>query len=203
MIPLEQFATYIHPKIPGCPYELIELEVVEAARELCDNAAVWKLESTQDVQAGVWDYPIDTPDCAEPVRVHDFCVGNESWINKNPMQHRHCGCVKFEMVDPTHVRIDATLPSDVVNGARLVVQLRPKTGACELPDQLYTDYRDAIAYGTLYRLHELYASKENPWALPALGRRFYQMFHMQKTRAKNKLSLGHRTGMLPMKGGYF
>lgn len=207
MIELERFATYIHPKVGMCPYELIELELIQAARELCTNAAVWTLESTFDIQCGVHDYQIDTPSCAVPVRVHRLEIGSTPWTGTHPWggccRPRSSSCIKFEVIDPTHLRIITNQVVDVEAGALIKVQLQPRADACELPDILFDQYIDAIVYGTLARLHEGYAGPTNPWANPQAGRRNYQLFRLEMTRAKNRLSLGHQAGPLLMTGGYF
>ncbi len=39
---ISAFRTYIAPYVPGCPYLLIDREVIRITRELCEKAHLWK-----------------------------------------------------------------------------------------------------------------------------------------------------------------
>lgn len=207
MIQLEDFVPFVLPKAKNASYEIVLHEVLQAVRELCANAAVWKEDVIFDLQRNVVDYQIDLPTCAEPVRAYELWIGNTTWRGRHPScrdpGYYDCGCAgrKIRFPEPRHLQLVDRPAIDVVGGGYVSIQVQPLQDARECADILIEQYNDAVAYGALYRLLTQYP--QEPFFAPDAGRNFQRLFEREKTRAKNRVTTGFVAETPRMRGVYF
>ncbi len=207
MISLEKFMPFVHPKLKNAPYEIVLHEIVMSARDLCTNAAIWVEDFKFDIQANVVDYPVELVSCAEPVRAHEAWIGTTRWQGPHPLCSgpNYYGCAvchqHVTFPEPRHLQLTQAPAVDVADGGFVRIQAQPTLDAYQVHPVVFEQYVEAVQYGALARLYSGYPQEK--FYNPSGANLNERMFTREKTRAKNRVTMGNRVGSPRMTGSYF
>lgn len=165
MVPLTEFRNRVRMELMNVPNPMIEMKVIEAAREFCRETQVWRADMDPiSTIAGQAEYDIDVPvRHAESVAIiaarqngmtiypRSEKVLDVEWPNWRRDQADTARY--FVSDDPTVLRL---VPVPVRSRSNAIVDmriaLRPARNATRLPDLLLRDYLEQIAMGAQGRL---------------------------------------------------
>lgn len=162
--PIEDFIPHILLNTAGTeesgalPKEAAISFIRNAAILFADNTGLLTEKIHIDLQCGLQDYLIETSDCETVIGIKKAKYENFSSEN--------CGCswtwgnVDFTFNDDM-LNICPAPNKDVENGLELELVLTPKRDACELDEQFYNKWFDAILNGALAEIH---AMPDLPWS---------------------------------------
>lgn len=152
-------------------------------------------------QDNVADYPVDTPKSTRVVCMTQVRVGATTYY---PAPNTNlCGCGPYSVSMPnltTVVLAPVPWPGCEEVAATVSLWLAPLQDICELPDSLWEEYSDTIAWGASARL--LMMPKQD-YTNAGLSQKHFGLYIAGKTQAKNKYSMQRTRGPLLMRGGYF
>lgn len=185
----------------NAPQNSAEQAVRDTAIDFCERSGVWQFEFSFYLQQGVPDYPIFTPEFTRVFAINWVQIGNNQ--KRRPQRESlRCTCGTFDITVPNPKTV-MIAPAPYVPCETLVAMqlwLAPLQEACELPDMLYQEYSDTIAYGASSRL--LMQPKQD-YTNMGLAARHTTLYEAGVTRAKNKRVLERTTGPIMMRGAYF
>lgn len=183
------------------PQNVAEDAVRRTAIDLCEQAGVWAYEYTFEQQDGVPDYPLYVPEFTRIVCMNWVRMGGNTYYPSPNSSRCQCGAFEITMPNPKTIKLSPT-PWPACELVHVTVQLwlTPLQEACELPDILWQEYSDTIAYGASARL---LAMPKQDYTNIGLARQHYGLYIQGKTQAKNKRVMKRTTGPLLMRGSYF
>lgn len=183
------------------PPNLVEDAIRRTAIDLCEAAGVWTHDFTFYTQDNVADYPIDTPLNTRVVCMTRVRIGN-TWYEPAPNTNLcACGPYAVSMPDPkTIILAPVPWPGCEELSCTVKLWLAPLQEICELPDVLWEEYSDTLAWGASARM--LMMPKQD-YTNAGLSQKHLGLYIAGKTQAKNKYSMQRTRGPLLMRGSYF
>lgn len=174
MTALAAFHDLLMPELPGCSVAMVNLHLRETAREFCMKTSAWRQTLTAiDLVAAQASYALVTPTDSEVVRITQVTANSELlWRDSDAdvIGDTQSADPKYLRDEPPFTLIDTlatiTLVTDevptasVTAGLTVIAALKPTATAATLPDFLFTQYSDAMRYGTLSRLMVM---GKKPW----------------------------------------
>lgn len=170
MQPLESFANYVMPYVPGCDVANANQAIISAAIEFCKTTSLIQDVNTYDVVADQDDYDLDLPQqqtlnqvlkawfvttpltVAATNNVDDALALRGAVDTQNP-QSNSPSVIYFKT--PTQSETVSLYPvpdQDVDLGLTVRASYVPARNATSLEDVLLEDYPEVIAAGALARL---------------------------------------------------
>lgn len=168
MTPIETFLPYVLPYVPGCPDFTATLALRDAAAEFCQQTLVVRITTAPiPVADKVQTYSLPIPAHLEIAKIVKVSYGKENLhlasssngdIPESMIHPLMPGVAPYGT--PTHAMMRdygqlTLLPvPDKSQTDMLIARIavKPSTSASELPDELFRDWREAIAAGALTRL---------------------------------------------------
>jgi hypothetical protein len=129
-----------------------------AAILFCDKTGSLKRELNIDIQCGLSEYLIETPECDTILRISDARLGD--FQAKPGCLCWNWGEVHFEFGDDL-LRVSPPPSQDAERGLFVSAVVAPHRESCEVDYQLYSKYRDVIVDGALA---EIYLMSNQPWS---------------------------------------
>jgi hypothetical protein len=146
-------------QLPSCP-QMIAIDAIrQAARDFCERTFAWThMQDAMTVYANEPEYELEPPDNAEAVRVL------EAWLSGAPIRVRSVdelnriyrtnswntatGSPRHLVNLSRHTARLVPIPEErVVAGLVLRIAVKPTTDATEICDEIFDEFRDAIAAG--------------------------------------------------------
>lgn len=177
---LDTFYDLLMPQLPGISTPMLDLHLVELARDFCERSRAWRGDfDPVDTVASQAAYDLSPSESqSEPVAIHKLTVNGEllfddTWDFDNPPPRAlPCPAIRpaYTRYEPPFamsndhaqiVLIDAEVPTDSVAGGLVITgSMKPKRGATALPDLLMATHLETLTSGVLARLGSM-AGK--PW----------------------------------------
>lgn len=168
-----EFHDLLLPELPGCTVALLNLHLRQVIREFCAKTGAWRESLTAvDTVAAQAAYTLTLPADSELVRVTKLTVNSVFlWRHQDRKPAGTDTDVEPEYtIDEPPFTLDEnlsiiTLATDEIPAAAatggLVVEaaLKPTDTCISIPAFLFTQYSEALRYGTLARLMKM----KKPW----------------------------------------
>jgi hypothetical protein len=196
------FTPLIKPSVTKCPEAIIESATRLAAIDFCRRADVLAKMHEIDTQRFLSDYFLETEDCVTPIRILSVSLANSTGCctpffapAANLYWTGCCGGYRFSSESPTHIRISPT-STDTVGNLKVTQIVAPSQDSCKVDDFLYDQWREAISFGALARLHGMQGSMALPnrWYSPNEALKFARMFRAEINRAKTEVARNYSSG---------
>lgn len=158
MIDLDDFMPQILPKAPGCPVPAANIALLQAASEFCTRTRTWKDTTTIPVN-DLDDILFDPPDQSvvldfESVLFNDIKLEAKTtaWMDQCMRGWRRGNITGYPRFY-TQMNHGTLRVAPIENGLLTVnVLLKPSMDADQLPDYLFNEFSEVIAWGALGRL---------------------------------------------------
>lgn len=175
-----------------------EALIRDAAIEFCTRTGAWSERVDVDLQAGVSEYPIEPPDCAQLVRVTKVCNG---CMELKPVTGKFCRlpCGRF-VVEDGWIRFSPAPAQDHEGGLQVYMTLKPSRDGCQVGEVVYEDWASAITEGVMARL---YQQKGQPWANALLAKQSKILFEHRMHDARVASIRGKSSGPMMIKTARF
>lgn len=179
MIPLDAFLPEIRSKAPGCPDPASFLAIRQACDEICRRAKLWRYSTTAPIDNdGTVDF--DVPDQAqlvdfESVQFNDCNLQPKdiAWLDRcmrGWRQGKIDGIPRFY----TQLCVDSLTVTPIETGIlNINMLLKPSMDCDEVPDFLFTQYHELVAWGALARLLQ---TPNQPFTDVQMGAAYAQAF---------------------------
>lgn len=168
MARLSELRPSVASEARDCPNPVIDRALVDAARELCEAAAIWRTTFDVDTASGAAEYPL-----ASPVADSEIVRVIEPWVCSG---RRSLPQGAYHLEGPRRL---VMLYEPVANPLTVHVQLRPTRAASDLPDVLI-GHDEALQAGALARLLRM---RHEPWADLDLSMYYARTFRACRTQA--------------------
>lgn len=151
------FYDHLLPELPGCATALVDLHLLQVARDFCNRTAAWREDfDSIDSVADTLAYDLFTPEAkTECVRLLSLTVnGDLQWALVAPPCEQDQPCYPADK-PPFALNADGdqiTLTKQPSGAIEISGAMRPTSAATSLPDFLYTEWLEAMRMGTLSRL---------------------------------------------------
>ena len=206
MTVLTDFHDLLMPELPGCPAAMVNLQLIQTAREFCQTTSAWVLPlETVNVIAGTAAYSLFLSDpTAELTRITSMSfAGQLLWV-RDEMYLNQASVFTY----PAYRRNEPpfTLSDDLLNITLTAYELAGSTGALtllgackpvrttpDLPDLLMSQYSDAIRYGTLSRLMIM---GKKPWTDRELAAKYMNDWKSEVNYAAYQVQVGNTNAPL-------
>ena len=135
---LDALVRQVMPLVLPCPRGMVLDALRVAAKDLCEQAAVWRVKLDETALQGDAEVPLTLPRDAKLA----FVLG--VWLEGNrldPSDYR---------VEGDHICLRATMPRECA--VTVEAALRPSRLAEHLPERLIEEWGDVLAYGAQARL---------------------------------------------------
>lgn len=168
---LVAFYDQLMPELKGITTAMVDLHLVQTARDLCERTSCWRVAFTASTVAAEPTYDISAPEPkSEVVRLTRMAIDsvllwNDSWhdpLHRALWGERPDDAPKYRRNDPPFTmnpeNTEFTLISDELPGAdgsdniALIAALKPSFTATTLPDLLKFELLEGLRAGTLARL---------------------------------------------------
>ena len=177
------------PYVPFCPDSLVESNLRSATIEFCERSKAYVLDMDAfNTISGVYEYDFDIPTGTE---VHQVLQMTYDGMDMDPISPRSLEINYPDWRDRTgrpHVYLQKTESTfwlvPVPSGSFPViasVALKPSRTSNNIDTRISNQYRDAIIYGTLYRLLRM-PSRE--WTDVNAAREYLAQFNNEITQAE-------------------
>lgn len=177
------------PYVPFCPDSLVESNLRSATIEFCERSKAYVLDMDAfNTISGVYEYDFDIPTGTE---VHQVLQMTYDGMDMDPISPRSLEVNYPDWRDRTgrpHVYLQKTESTfwlvPVPSGSFPViasVALKPSRTSNNIDTRISNQYRDAIIYGTLYRLLRM-PSRE--WTDVNAAREYLAQFNNEITQAE-------------------
>lgn len=210
---LDTFMSRILPNVMTCPEITAQEALLDAAIEFCEKTLILRQTlDPLDTEVGTLEYELFSLSTQESV-VYPLQVWFKGQLLEPIAADRIASVQAFRTDVSGYTNIQAPpsqyfwvepntlgvypIPDTSENNVLTVrAAVRPTRSATALNDVLYDNWIDAMAAGTLARLHQM---KDQPWASSdrALIQRRY--FHECIQRARSEASVGRVRGSLSVK----
>lgn len=194
-----EFYDDVIPEVPGADTPIVDAALKRSAMEFLERARVYQADiAAMDAEASVGGYLWVSPDTDT-----DICHIFNVWYDGEKLTPRN-GDYLADKYDywpeeegtPVHYLQERTdtltlipMPSEDLTGAITAkVALRTTLSSTGIPDDLYADYRDAIAKGALARLMRM---PKKPWTNFDLAGAYGQAFQDAIDEAKYQQHKGN------------
>lgn len=181
---LTDWSPDIMPDIPILPIPALKKAIRDAAIDFCKRTLLWLYTLDRiDVVANTQVFDLDIPagECGEIISIDDVKYKEDGAdddhfktldpISENQMDLHNSGSWKFitstapthyfgDNNDKTHFALYPIPTEDSDEGLYVRVNLKPTVSCETLPDFLYTEHRDTIAFGALA---SLFMKRSMPW----------------------------------------
>lgn len=187
MASLTQFFPYVLPHVAGCSEGMAEQTIRSACIELCLRSQILQIVEVDAVTAGVADYAIPLPSSSLLSRVLGVYVNDVSLAPTSMESVREGAALAgtaeqgtprayFQRTTATpEVTLYPTPDTSSPDGLLIRAAYAPSRTAMTVPDELFTDWVEAIAAGAVLRLvttpnHHF----SNPKLAPMYAAQFYK-----------------------------
>ena len=186
------------PFVVGCPDDLAEYHIKQAAVELAKFSSVLTYQKTYPVWEGVNTYPLSIPEGYIFGRVVSLCYDGYTVVNEpfNDCGTCSCGGYKFTVVAPACLHLSPTPAQDKESGFTVSISVFPSQESVSVDADFAERYRETIAAGALSRLFLL---PKTEWYSAQLARDHTRMFTAGKTQARVDKMMNFSTGAITMK----
>lgn len=186
------------PYVVGCPDEIAEFQIKQAAIELAKSSSVLTYRKTYPVWTGVTTYPIEVPEGYVFGRVVSLCYDGFSVINEPFTNCSVCSCggYTFHVSAPACLVLSPAPAQDRENGFTVEIAVYPAQQSASTDTDFIERYRAVIAAGALARLFQL---PKTDWYSAPLARDHARMFTAGKTQARIDKMMNFSTGAMLMK----
>jgi len=181
----------ILPYVPGCPDTLVKTHMRAATIEACEKsqAYVHDLDPISTV-SGVYEYDFGQPtgtdvhqilwmihdgNDLDPISPRSLELNFPDWRNRSSIPR------VYLQKNPDTFWVVPVPSSSKTNAIRLSVALKPTRTSNNINTNFSTDYRDAIIYGTLFRLMRIPAKD---WSDPVASTDYYALFQNEIAEAE-------------------
>ena len=185
-VSLEEFLPHVLAAVvgsedgPTLPKEAALSYIRNSAINFSDKTGIIKRKIKVDLQCGLSEYLVETPDCETILRISDVSLGQ---FNCQPdCMSWSWGEVDFQFDDDTLIICPAP-KEDVEDGLYIEAIVAPSQDSCEVDYQLYSKWKDAIVNGALSEIHLM---SNQPWS--SLGRS--DLRRKQFEEAVSKVTIG-------------
>ncbi len=210
MTDLDDFLTQINIKAPGCPAPSAYIAIRQAAREICERSKLWR-HSSEMVIADLDDINFTPPDGSLVMDFESvlFRVGDGAdceleaktvdWMDKCMRGWRR-GLIEgyprfFSQLNMGTLRI-----APVDTGILTVnCYLKPTMDCEELPDFLFQQYAEVIAWGALGRI---LSTPEQPFTDFATGAGYLDLFNRKLDSIAFKGTTGQQRARTRSRGKF-
>lgn len=156
-------------EVMDCPNPTVDRAIIDAARDLCQAAAIWTDTIEVPITDGAGDYTLATSvPGAEIVR----CIDPGCDPDGNPWALRD---YRFTDARTLHAGPQASAQT-----LAMTISLRPKRGATDLPDVLALDRLEGVTAGALYRVLRMPGMQ---WSRPELAMYYGRLFQTARSNA--------------------
>lgn len=151
------FYDHLLPELPGCTTAMVDLHLLQVARDFCSKTACWQDNfPTITAQEDTLTYVLDTPEVKSLlVRPLRLTIASELvWSAIDPAADEDQPEFARDQ-PPFSINGDAdeiTFTEQPVGDIVIFGAMRPALNATTLPDLLLNDYLEAMRTGTLSRL---------------------------------------------------
>jgi hypothetical protein len=177
------------PYVPLCPDSLVEQNLRSATIEFCERSKAYILDIDPfNTISGVYEYDFDIPTGTE---VHQVLLMTHDGNDMDPISPRSLELNYPDWRNRTgqpHVYLQKTPTTfwivPVPSGSKQVitsVALKPSRTSNNIDTNISNQYRDAIIYGTLYRLLRM-PSRE--WTDIGAAQEYLYQFNLEITQAE-------------------
>lgn len=164
---LSEFYDLMLPELPGCTTDMLDLQLRQVARELCDRTSAWRQAIDPiSLVAGQGTYDLDSPETkSDIVRLTKLSIGSTLLWQDKEEDERTCSTTetpKYTRNEPPFslspdllelTLIAAEVPAaDLASGLTGEAALKPSLDATTLPDFLKTQHSETMRFGVLSRL---------------------------------------------------
>lgn len=142
---LDALVRQVMPLVLPCPRGMVLDALRVAAKDLCEQAAVWRVKLDETALQGDAEVPLTLPRDAKLALVLGVWLeGNRL----NPSDYR---------VEGEHICLRGTMPRECA--VTVEAALRPSRLAEHLPERLIEEWGDVLAYGAQARLKAMSGNK--------------------------------------------
>lgn len=176
------FLPYVLPFVAGCPDELAEFHVKQAAIELAKFSGALEYRQTINLWNGVNTYAIGTPEGYEFGRIAQLEYNGST--TANPFIDGsicRCGGLTFTVTPPNCITVSPTPSKDTADGLTVVTCVYPSQSSTAVDRDFAQRYYETIASGALERLFKL---PETTWQSAPLSKDFGAGFRSGKVQAR-------------------
>ena len=166
---LEVLVRQVMPLVLPCPRGMVLDALRVAAKDLCEQAPVWRVKLDETALQGDAEVPLALPRGAKLALVLDV------WLEGNrldPWGYRAEG---------DHLCLRSALPRDCV--VTVEATLRPSRLAEQLPGRLVEEWGDVLSYGAQARLKAMTGSKVE-WSDGAGAQIAHEQYNQGVARAR-------------------
>ena len=177
------------PYVPLCPDSLVEQNLRSATIEFCERSKAYVLDIDPfNTISGVYEYDFDIPTGTE---VHQVLLMTHDGRDMDPISPRSLELNYPDWRNRTgqpHVYLQKTPTTfwivPVPSGSKQVitsVALKPSRTSNNIDTNISNQYRDAIIYGTLYRLLRM---PNREWTDIGAAQEYLYQFNLEITQAE-------------------
>lgn len=205
MIDLDAFLPEINSKAPGCPAPSAYLAILQACDDLCTKLKVWR--DTNDVPVNnTGEVDFDVPDQAVVVDFESVMLGDcklepktIDWMDRYMRGWRR-GALDGMPRYYTQLVPDQLIVAPIDTGILTITTiLKPSMDADQVPDFLFQQYHEMIAYGALGRLLQ---TPDQPFTDVQMGAAYAMAFDQKVSSAQWKGATGQQRAPLRQRGQY-
>lgn len=205
MIDIDEFLPLILTKAPGCPYPSARIAVIQAANDICERSRLWKYTDTMYVQDES-DIDFTPPDGSLVLDFETILFGDQVLTPKTTEWMDQCmrgwrrGTIAGYPKYFTQTNVGTLRIAPLENGEITIsCTLRPSQDAEQLPDFLYQQYSEMIAWGALARI---LSTPEQPFTDFGMGAQYLGAFNMKLDSLSFKEAKGQQRARLRTRGKY-
>jgi len=201
---LTAFYDEVRSRIPGCPSSVIQREILNVLRDLCERTNIWKEDlDSIDVVADTAEYSLTAPSGADFVKNNPVNVAYYNDVPIRPTTRKVLDATgtawqnnsgsspnRFFLIYPSTVRL-YPMPSEALDeGLDIYAVLKPSLDATTVEDFLYDDHRDAVIAGTLARI---FNQNGQPWFNDVAAKDEASAYRREIASALANIQRGHTT----------
>lgn len=169
----------VMPELPGCPAVIILPTIINVAREFCFETQAWKHDlDLINVLADVAEYDLDTPPKCAEIIVPTYVALSD--VEQQPG-------TDYTMPSRCVLQFVTAPGADEIGALKVQVALRPKLATDETCEDVFNDYHEIWAWGTMARLM---AMLKKGWSNPAQATRYHAMYWNGINTARVELNRG-------------
>jgi hypothetical protein len=193
------FLDDLMPELPGADVPIVEAALVRAAIEFCDKARVYRgdhpaIDAVAEQGTYSWE---PTEENVEVCHIfHVWYAGEQLTPRSGEYLADTYDYWPEETGTPAHYHVERTdalivvpAPAEALEDAIVAkVALRPTLDATGIPDDLFAEYRGAIAAGAMSRLMRM---QKKPWTNYEMANAYGQAFRSAIEDASHRMQAGH------------
>lgn len=199
MLPWSSFRSYVLPNVKGCPIQIVDNAIKDAAIEFCERSEIWQVGATPiDLVAYEPRYGFVPPEDARVskttnafLRIKPSQIIELRKTTRDNLDTYEPGWRTMEASYPTRYFMDTPnsirvlgIPTETIPDSLWVLSvLKPTRLSTTGPDFLFEDWVETIAAGALKRLH---AMEGRIWANTTLVGYYDKKFREGTAKAKIK-----------------